>query len=114
MCVIDYYDQRGVEREIFLYRCFYCHETINMRNVHYLLTRHMRWNINMRRLTQFGTICTILKTKNTHGRISRNFTKCNTLPWVFSRFLNCTVGTKSRKASHIFSTPLPSDISRAN
>ena len=30
-----------------------------------------------------------------------NFTKSNTTPWVFSRFLNCTNGTKLRKASHI-------------
>ena len=33
-----------------------------------------------------------------------NFTKfirSNTPPWVFSRFLNCANGTKSRKASHI-------------
>ena len=27
-----------------------------------------------------------------------NFTKSNTSPWVFSRFLNCTNGTKSRKS----------------
>ena len=26
----------------------------------------------------------------------------NTPPWVFSRFLNCTNGTKSRKASDFF------------
>ena len=29
------------------------------------------------------------------------FTRSNTPPWVFSRFLNCANGTKSRKASHI-------------
>ena len=29
------------------------------------------------------------------------FTRSNTPPWVFSRFLNCPNGTKSRKASHI-------------
>ena len=29
-----------------------------------------------------------------------NFTKSNTPPWVFSRFLNCTNGTKSCKTSH--------------
>ena len=29
------------------------------------------------------------------------FTKSNTRPWVFSRFVNCTNGPKSRKASHI-------------
>ena len=28
-----------------------------------------------------------------------NFTKSNTFPWVFLRFLNCTNGTKSRNAS---------------
>ena len=31
-----------------------------------------------------------------------NFTKSNTLPWVFSRFLDCTNGAKSWKASHIY------------
>ena len=31
-----------------------------------------------------------------------NFTKSNTPPWVFSRFLNCTNGTKSRNASHVY------------
>ena len=30
-----------------------------------------------------------------------NFTKSNTLPWVFSCFLNCTNGIKWRKASEI-------------
>ena len=30
-----------------------------------------------------------------------NFSKSNTPPWVFSRFLDCTNGTKSRKASQI-------------
>ena len=30
-----------------------------------------------------------------------NCTKINTPPWVFSRFLNCTNGTKTCKASHI-------------
>ena len=30
-----------------------------------------------------------------------NFTKSNTPPWLFSRFLNCTNGTKSRDASQI-------------
>ena len=42
--------------------------------------------------------------KNTHGAIlllaeAYNFTKSNTLPWVF--FTNCTNGTKLRKASHM-------------
>ena len=31
-----------------------------------------------------------------------NFTKSNTPPWVFSRFLNCTYGTKWCKASHLY------------
>ena len=48
--------------------------------------------------------------KNTHGRVlillklqakDCNFTKINTPPWVFLRFLNCTNATKSRNASHI-------------
>ena len=45
--------------------------------------------------------------KNTHGgvllsiKLACNFTKSNTPPWVFSRFLNCTNSTKSRKASHM-------------
>ena len=30
-----------------------------------------------------------------------NFTKSNTPPWVFSRFLNCANGTKSRNTSHM-------------
>ena len=47
--------------------------------------------------------------KNTHGGMlllvkseaeACNFTKSNTLPWVFSRFLNFTNVTKLRKASH--------------
>ena len=39
--------------------------------------------------------------KNTHGGVlllACNFTKSNTPPWVFFTFLNCTNGTKSRKA----------------
>ena len=45
--------------------------------------------------------------KNTHGGVLIlvklqaevcNFTKINTPPWVFLAFLNCTNGTKSRKA----------------
>ena len=52
-------------------------------------------------------------TKNIHGGVlllvklqaeACTFTKSNTPPWVFSRFLNCTNGTKSRKASYIFMT----------
>ena len=50
----------------------------------------------MRCFSQFGTICTILKkVKNIHGRalllvklqpLACNFTKSNTLPWVFFTF----------------------------
>ena len=48
--------------------------------------------------------------KNIHGGVLLlvklqakfcNFTKSNTPPWMFSRFLNCTNGTKSCNASHI-------------
>ena len=38
--------------------------------------------------------------KNAHAGASK-FTKSNTPPWVFSRFLNCTNGTKSRKTLQI-------------
>ena len=50
--------------------------------------------------------------KNTHGGVfflvklqakTCNFTKSNTPSCVFSRFLNCTDGTKSRKALNIIS-----------
>ena len=33
--------------------------------------------------------------------LASNFTKSNTPPWVFSPFVNCTSGTKSRNASHL-------------
>ena len=48
--------------------------------------------------------------KSTHGGVlllimlqafACNFTKSNTPPWVFSRLLSRTNGTKSRKASHV-------------
>ena len=41
--------------------------------------------------------------KNTHGGVLFlvNFTKSNTPSLVFSRFLNCTNGTKSRETPHI-------------
>ena len=48
--------------------------------------------------------------KNTHGRVlflvklqaeACNFTKSNTPPGCFLRFLNCTNGTKLRNAPHI-------------
>ena len=57
---------------------------------------------------RFGTICTIKKTKNTHGEVllsvelkakACNFTENNTPPWVFFTFLNCINGIKSRQAS---------------
>ena len=38
--------------------------------------------------------------KNAHAGACK-FTKSNTPPWVFSRFLNCTNGTKSRKTLQI-------------
>ena len=46
--------------------------------------------------------------KNTHRGVlllvklqaeALNFTKSDTFPWVFLRFLNCTNGTKLRNAS---------------
>ena len=49
--------------------------------------------------------------KNTHGGVLflvklqasvYNFTRSLSPPWVFSRYLNCANGTKSRKASQIF------------
>ena len=36
-----------------------------------------------------------------HGDSTQNFTKSNTPPGCFLRFLSCTNGTKSHKASHI-------------
>ena len=47
------------------------------------------------------TICKIQKTWKTPEE-DCNFTKKNTPPWVFSRFLNCANGTKSRKASQMY------------
>ena len=70
--------------------------------VYYLRNSHM-WCF-----APFGTICTVLK--NTWKTLMEecffnkvagfNFTNCNTSPWVFSRFLSCTNGTKSSKVSH--------------
>ena len=63
----------------------------------------------MRRLAPKGTICTVFKRWNTHeGALLLvkwqaelcNFTKSNILP-CFSRFLNCTNGTKQCKASQM-------------
>ena len=62
---------------------------------------------HMRCFVRFSTICTILKKREKHlcrsvtFSTTCNFTKSNTPPWVFLRFLNCTNGTKSRKASHL-------------
>ena len=74
----------------------------------------------MLELLNFGymTVCDVLrdlipfvqfkKRENTHGGALLlvklhaevcNFTKSNTPPWVFFKFLNCKNGTKSRKAS---------------
>ena len=62
---------------------------------------------NMRHFGRFGTICAILKVKNTHGGVlllaklqadAYNFTKNNTPPWVFFTFLTCIDDTKLRKA----------------
>ena len=47
--------------------------------------------------------------KNTHGgvlllaklQVKNNFIKSNTAPQVFSRFLHCTIGTKSLNVSQI-------------
>ena len=39
-------------------------------------------------------LCNLRNVKNTHGGallLACNFTKSNTPPWVFSRFLNCTI-----------------------
>ena len=63
---------------------------------------------HMRCFVRFSTICAILKKreKQLHRSVTFsttcNFTKSNTPPWVFLRFLNCTNGTKSRKASHLW------------
>ena len=39
--------------------------------------------------------------KECYFQYNCNFTKSNIPPWVFLRFLNCTYGRKSRKASRI-------------
>ena len=65
---------------LFEMRCAICHHLHNLKNV-----------------------------KNTHGGVlilvklqasTCNFIKINTPPWVFSRFLSCTNGNKSRNAPH--------------
>ena len=70
---------------------------------------------SMRHFARFGTICAILKVKNTHGGVlllaklqaeACNFTKNNTPPWVFITFLNCIDDTKSRKAQHLYSNQI--------
>ena len=68
-------------------------------NVNYESKEHLlNLKAGMRLFTRFGTICTILKTwKNTHGGVL----KVTILHGCFSRFLYCTNGNKSRKASHI-------------
>ena len=69
----------------------------------------------MRYVTRFGTICTIFKkVKSTRGEVllvvklqtfqdsACNLSKVTLLHGFFLRLLNCTIGTKSSKASHIF------------
>ena len=69
----------------------------------------------MRYVTRFGTICTIFKkVKSTLAEVlllvklqtfqdsACNLAKSNTPSWFFLRLLNCTIGTESSKASHMF------------
>ena len=60
----------------------------------------------MRRFAQFFKICTISKNvKNTHGGVLflvKLQTSRSTPPRVFSRFLNCLNGNKSRKESQMY------------
>ena len=72
----------------------------------------------MERFNLYVMLCTIWyylynskNVKNTQGgvlvsvklhSIACNFTKSNTTPWLFLRFLNSTNGTKSRKTHHIW------------
>ena len=70
------------------------------------LTSFYKWCV-----TRFGTFCTILKTWKTLMEECYFYLSCRLQPafllkvtllhGCFSRFLNCTNGTKSRKASHI-------------
>ena len=55
-------------------------------------------------------LCKLKKVKNNHEGVFIlvklqasvcNFTKINTLPWVFFTFFNCTNGVKSRNAPQI-------------
>ena len=55
-------------------------------------------------------LCNLKNVKNTHGTVILlfklkvevcNFTKSITFSWMFFTFLNCTNGTKLRKASHL-------------
>ena len=45
--------------------------------------------------------CNLKNVKNTHGEVLPLLLKATLLHGCFSRFLDCTNGTKSRKASHI-------------
>ena len=45
--------------------------------------------------------------KVTFIKVAGNFTKSSNPPWVFSRFLNCTNGTKSCNTSHLCSQQWP-------
>ena len=51
-------------------------------------------------VAQFGTICTILKT----WKHPATLLKLTHFHGCFSRFLNCTNGTKSRNASHMWTS----------
>ena len=55
----------------------------------------------MRRLARFGAICKIEKTRK-HPWRSDTFRSI--LHGCFLSFLNCTNGTKSRKASNIYNS----------
>ena len=75
-----------------------------------LLIEHLKWLLNsssVMRCAVWYHLYNLKNMKNTHGGVlllvkllkACNFTKSNTPPWVFSRFLNCINGTKSRKTS---------------
>ena len=50
---------------------------------------------------RFSSVNHTTKTIHHHQAEACNFTKSTTPPWCFLRFLNCTNGTKSRKALQI-------------
>ena len=59
-----------------------------------------------RSFAQFATICTILKTWKSCRRYPATLLKVALLCGCFSRFLNCTNGTKLRKALHIINSEI--------